>query len=53
MLDKEFVVRTYVLHNNIYNIDTIQDECSIYVDVLKEFDFKLAYMSIRHMDFEE
>ncbi|KAH0974647.1 hypothetical protein GBA52_016546 [Prunus armeniaca] len=32
---------------------TIRDDFSIYVDVLDEFDFKLAYMSTRHKDFEE
>ncbi|CAL8992057.1 unnamed protein product [Prunus brigantina] len=49
----EFVARTCVLHSHMHNTDTIRDDFRIYVDVLDEFDFKLAYMSTRHMDLEE
>ncbi|KAI5327274.1 hypothetical protein L3X38_026670 [Prunus dulcis] len=51
--DRKFVARTCVLHSHMYNTGTIRDDFSIYVDVLDEFDFELAYMSTRHRDFEE
>ncbi|PQQ03928.1 hypothetical protein Pyn_19152 [Prunus yedoensis var. nudiflora] len=53
MLDRKFVVRTCVLHNHMYCIGTIRDDFSIYSDVLDEFDFELAYMTTRHINFEE
>lgn len=45
--------RTCVLYSHMYNIGTIRDDFSIYVDVREEFDFELVYMSTRHRDFED
>ncbi|PQP95107.1 hypothetical protein Pyn_05951 [Prunus yedoensis var. nudiflora] len=53
LLDRKFVSRICVLHNHIYSTGTIRDDFGIYLDVLDEFNFKLAYMSMRHRDFEE
>lgn len=47
------MARTCVLHSHMHNTDTIRDDFRIYVDVLDEFDFELAYMSTRHMGLEE
>ncbi|PQM43265.1 hypothetical protein Pyn_40420 [Prunus yedoensis var. nudiflora] len=53
LLDRKFVSRTCVLHSHMYSTGTIRDDFGIYLDVLDEFNFKLAYMSMRHRDFEE
>ncbi|PQM38908.1 hypothetical protein Pyn_29440 [Prunus yedoensis var. nudiflora] len=53
LLDRKFVARTCVLHNHKYCSGNIRDEFSIYLDVLDDFDFELAYMTTRHRDFVE
>ncbi|PQQ10812.1 hypothetical protein Pyn_20144 [Prunus yedoensis var. nudiflora] len=53
LLDRKFVARTCVLPNHMYCSGNIRDEFSIYLDVLDEFDFELAYMTTRHRDFVE
>ncbi|PQP93632.1 uncharacterized protein Pyn_08039 [Prunus yedoensis var. nudiflora] len=53
LLDRNFVARTCVLHSHMYCTGNIPDEFGIYLDVLDEFDFELAYMITRHKDFEE
>lgn len=53
LLDRKFVARTCVLHNHMYCTGTIRDDFSIYLDVVDEFNFELAYMTTRHINFEE
>ncbi|PQP99051.1 hypothetical protein Pyn_25406 [Prunus yedoensis var. nudiflora] len=53
LLVRKFVARTCVLHNHMYCSSNIRDKFSIYLDVLDESDFELAYMTTRHKDFVE
>ncbi|CAL8083924.1 unnamed protein product [Prunus armeniaca] len=46
------MARTCLLHSHMYITGTVREDFGIYVDVLEEFDFELAYMSMRYMDFK-
>ena len=53
LLDRRFVARTVVLSSHMYSTGNIRDEFGIYLSVLDEFHFQLAYMTTRLRDFVE
>ena len=53
LLDRRFVARTVVLSSHMYSTGNIRDEFGIYLSVLDEFHFQIAYMTTRLRDFVE
>ena len=53
LLDRRFVARTVALSSHMYCTGNIRDEFGIYLSVLDEFHFQIAYMTTRLRDFVE
>ena len=47
------MARTVVLSSHMYSTGNIRDEFGIYLSVLDEFHFQIAYMTTRLRDFVE